>query len=197
MYAADFLSEMNSGIGEIGEAELEYYDYDDPYAHPTRAAQTDNPDVRRIAAKLRQAGYMAPDTGDQHDPDLMLVTRAYQQDVSPDAGPVDGLVGPKTEASLDRTLARMGGGDQPDVPPPLPAAPISPDGPSPSSPSSPGLPLSPASWLEDPAHKKYLLIGGAAAAGLLLVALLASKPKKQKNPRRARRTRHSRHNKAV
>lgn len=74
---------------------------------------------------LRTLGYDAPENGNARDPDVMTAVAQFQADHQPEAGVIDGLVGPLFYAAVDAALAGRraspgGGGVAPGGEPPSP-----------------------------------------------------------------------------
>lgn len=121
------------------------------------------------AANLRELGYAAPTTGNAFDPKFRAAVSEFQRDVSPSAGPVDGLIGPNTRTIIASELAARRAAGQPFGPPAPPAPPfvlppsvipqpVPPQLPAPATPA-PSSPLQPAKTKEDDDAMLYVGVG--------------------------------------
>lgn len=129
--------------------------------------QSSSPEqIQADSLALQQAGYDAPYTTDACDAQFRAAVWEFQEDNQPEAGTVDGLIGPNTRAILARTVV-IHGGDLPppplpdDVPPPVPDVPVPPV-PVPPGPG-PG-PIHPASAKKSDNTLTYVAVGVGALA---------------------------------
>lgn len=148
------------GMGSLGEVEPYY---PDPSLRGGYGGWPDSPQqnmdgtvVAAYAQKLRDVGYDAPITGNARDPDLMQQVAFFQEYKGLD---VDGLLGPSTNAAIDREWAAMNAGPDPGY---SPAPIIEP----PAAPSPGEVPVSPAAYVEEGTSTGTWLVVGLIAAAV-------------------------------
>lgn len=168
-------SEMGC-VGMSGLGEIDPY-YPEPGLRggyggwPDEPAQSmDGTEVAFYAQRLRDIGYDAPVTGNARDPGLMTAVGYFQQYKGLD---VDGLLGPNTNAAIDREWSAMNA-LVPNEPPPAYVEPPAPGGGPAPYPSVPGdLPIMPASDVEGGTSSGLILLGVGVAIAAAVGAYVA------------------------
>lgn len=163
----DVPDDSEMGCVGMGMGEIEPY-YPDPNLRggyggwpDSPQQQMDGPTVAYYAQRLRDVGYDAPITGNARDPDLMTAVAYFQQYKGLEA---DGLLGPITNAAIDREWNAMNAGPSPEFVEPPPGPMVVPSGPSPY-PNVPGdVPVLPAANVEEGGTSSGLILLGVGVA---------------------------------